>query len=351
MEISQFTKEFESHFHAFLQSKQLDYKGYTKNIIIRNYIKYLITCANGGKRLRPYVAYLTYCISGRAWKDEILPYLVSIEVIHLFLLIHDDVMDKSLTRRGKATSQVYIKDQMNKAGRHGDIYHVSNMQAILIGDLLMWSSFEPIHKANTSPAIKTTVLKKFHQLIDEVGLGQMLDIDMTTRINVTNKDIYEKIKNKTALYTFAHPMQIGAILGGEKDTIIKEIGEIGEAIGIAFQIQDDLLDVIGDPKKTQKPILNDIKEGQHTHISQYIFKNGTAEEQALLTKYWRHPIPKHKVRQIQIMLENSGATSHSRKLIKKYFTKARKLIATSNINPSAQSNLVGLINLLEERNT
>lgn len=351
MELSQFIKEFEPHFQAFLRAKQSDYKRYTKNKIIRDYVSYLLTCAQGGKRVRPYVAYLTYGNSGKAWSSEIMPYLVSIEAIHLFLLIHDDVMDKGLTRRGQATSQVYIEQQMKAAGRQGDVPHVANMQAVLIGDLLMWSSFEPLHQAKTKPAIKLPVLEKFHQLIDEVGLGQMLDVDMTTRLGVSDKEIAEKIKKKSALYTFTHPMQIGALLGGEPQSIVKQVGDIGEAIGMAFQIQDDLLDAIGDPKKTKKPVLNDIKEGQHTYLSQYILKNGTSAERKLLTTYWRRPIPKNKIAAIQAMLESSGAASHARKLAKRYFTKARKLIAASDLKPATQTNLVNLIELLEKRNT
>lgn len=238
-----FKKEFDPYLRNFLDQKIRGIKNYTKSLFIYNYLNYTKTIfLKGGKRIRPYVAYLMYeSLEGRDKKNA-LKLLISLELFHAFCLVHDDIIDKGTLRHNMQTLHIYIADKIKK--RQKDYSHIGNSQAMLVGDLLFaWS--QEIINSNTdfNQKIMKNIKHNFYEMVTEVVLGQMLDVDITTHSKLSLKTTDEKNRLKTASYTFIRPLKIGACLAGKLTKEVKQFcEEFGLALGIAFQTQDDIFD-------------------------------------------------------------------------------------------------------------
>ncbi len=205
----------------------------------------LINSCKGGKRIRGVLVKLGYEIATVRQggpRNDVVWIGAAFEILHAGLLIHDDIMDKSLTRRGQPS--LYQALSRPKDGRvAGDHYGVS--QAINIGDISLYLPIKIITESNFLGDIKIKALNHLSQIIINTGWGQVLDVELGERVKgkgESEKDIKFININKTAKYTIAGPLQIGAILGGADERVVRELGVFGENAGVAFQIQDDILD-------------------------------------------------------------------------------------------------------------
>ena len=195
-------------------------------------IKYVL--AIGGKRVRPVLMLLTYNL----YKDDperIMNQAIGLETYHNFTLLHDDLMDNADMRRGHET--VHKRWNPN--------------QAILSGDTMLLQAFERIEDCEVDKV--KDVFRTFLITTYEVGEGQQLDVEYETRDDVKEEDYIEMIRLKTSVL-IACAVKIGAILAGASKEDQENLYKFGEQIGLAFQLQDDLLDVYGDPKVFGKNI-------------------------------------------------------------------------------------------------
>lgn len=271
-----FKNKFDICLEKYLDKKVNDVSRFTKDSSILSYINYLREISlSGGKRIRPYLAYLMYktlCKEDSPdGQEKVLEFLVFLEIFHIFCLIHDDIMDKSSLRHGIPTVHAHILGMLKKEKRIGDLNHVSNSQAILLGDILLTWSQEIINSnKNFSQKIINKVNTYFYDMVDEVSVGQMIDVDIVTRKKVSKELIDEKTRLKTAGYSFIKPLLIGAALSGNIDKNIETFcREFGLRMGIAFQTQDDLLDVISSKSKLGKTIALDKSQNQHTYFTYF----------------------------------------------------------------------------------
>ena len=236
-DLATFKKEFDIHLKKFLESKISNIKHHTKNRFVIDYINHANEIAIlGGKRIRPFIAYLSYFAFGGEEK-EIIKVLVSLEIFHLFALIHDDIMDEDKIRHGISTSHLYIAQELKK--RESKNYeHYGLSQAILVGDLFFSWAWE-ILSLNS----KNDVRKLFSEMVDETAIGQMLDIESKSNKNMSSDLMYEINYLKTARYTFIYPLLIGASLSRDLKVDEKKfLKELGLNLGMAFQAQDDIFD-------------------------------------------------------------------------------------------------------------
>jgi geranylgeranyl diphosphate synthase, type I len=267
-----FKKKFDVLLEKYLDRKIQDINKLTKDPSVRNYLSYLKKISlSGGKRIRPYLAYLMYqALSGKK-DNNVLKFLIFLEIFHIFCLIHDDIMDKSNLRHGIPTVNTYVSNYLKKEKRLGDLNHVGNSQAILLGDILLTWSQEIINSNKNFPKkIIDNINTYFYKMVDEVCVGQMIDVDMATRKNVSKELIDEKTRLKTAEYSFINPLLIGATLSGNTNKNIETFcKEFGLAMGIAFQTQDDLLDVTSSDKKLGKTTSLDQSQNQHTYFTYF----------------------------------------------------------------------------------
>lgn len=223
----QINKELNAVFKDFLESTK------KTNCKLAPFARKFIEANMGGKRIRGVLCKLGYELASVKRKvqsvkfktKEIIKIASALEILHTALLIHDDIMDKSLIRRNKHSLYKTL------GGGHQAI-----SQAISIGDIGFYLPVKLITDTSFADKLKLKVLSFLSEVIINTGWGQILDVE-------GDKEDLEFIRiYKTAKYTIAGPMQIGAMLAGASDKLINDLGELGENLGIAFQIQDDILD-------------------------------------------------------------------------------------------------------------
>ncbi len=197
---------------------------------------------SGGKRIRPYIAYLMYKALGGKEIEKALELFISLELFHNFALIHDDIMDKSSVRHGVQTVHEYVKEKLQKEGRSGDLNHIGNSHAILLGDILLAWAFSVFDEVRFDEDKLKSAKTFFNKMANDVFLGQIIDVDIPSRKDIPRELTDKKDKLKTASYTFIRPLQIGAALVKIDKNIEKFCEDLGLNLGLAFQMQDDLLD-------------------------------------------------------------------------------------------------------------
>ena len=223
-------------------------------------IKYIMSL--GGKRIRP----VTVLMATELFTDEVnkaIDVALAIETFHNFTLVHDDIMDNAPLRRGKQT--VHEKWSVNIA--------------ILSGDVMMVESNKHLSKVDVK--VLKPVLDTFNFTAQGVCEGQQLDMEFETRDNVSIEEYIEMIRLKTAVL-LGGAMKLGAIVGGADEKNAELLYEFGENLGIAFQLQDDILDVYADPTKFGKQVGGDIISNKKTFLHLNAKALATEEEVSLL---------------------------------------------------------------------
>jgi len=240
-----------------------------------------------GKRIRPYLLLLMSAVSGNDWLKA-LPAAVSVEYLHNFTLIHDDIMDNSKLRHGQPS--VWSKFNIPQAINAGDgLFNMSQ-----------WALYQI--KSNYPQEITFRVLEIFNQTVAELIEGQILDIQFEEQSETTLDDYWRMITGKTGILIKACAL-IGACLGSLNDHFISLAGDFGLNLGLAFQVQDDLLGIWGDPVKTGKPIFNDLIEGKTSLPIVYALQNEANFKEAWINKN----INLENARHYTTLLEEIGA--------------------------------------------
>ncbi len=230
------------------------------------------TLEAGGKRLRPTLALIAAeCIANGGLLngdaiEKALPAALALEVFHNFTLLHDDVMDKAPVRRGRPTVHVQWNENT----------------AILSGDQMLIEAYKLLSDV---PAEKLPqVLKWFNEMATGICEGQQLDVDFEHMSQVTIADYMKMIELKTSVL-LANAMRIGGYIAGADEVQQKALYQFGLHIGLAFQIQDDLLDVYGDPKTFGKAIGGDICCNKKTFLLLTAMETADAESKAELLQW------------------------------------------------------------------
>ena len=279
---------------------------YIKPENLYNPVKYLLE--SGGKRLRPIIALNVSELLGGKISDT-LPAAAALEIFHNFTLAHDDIMDNSMLRRGKKT----INSKWD------------NNTGILSGDVMLIISYEVLNQYQDSKYIHLS--KKLTEISRLVCEGQQADMDFASKNDITENEYFEMIKNKTAVLIGCSFM-FGGIVAEANDLNTNLLYEIGLNLGIAFQLEDDLLDCFGDQEKFGKKIGGDIIEKKKTLL--YLFTNLKLESEKKLefeNIFNSNEIAEsEKINSIKLFYETSGALKYVKNKVKVYFDKAEQLI-------------------------
>ena len=252
----------------------------------------------GGKRLRPILAYLACeAVGGDGIKT--IPFSVALEFIHTFTLIHDDIMDKDEMRRGLPSVHKKFGENM----------------AILAGDTLFAKAFETVSNIKNEKIVKKLV-KNLAFMAKEICEGQALDIEFE-KIDYIEEHLWMEMIEKKTARMFEHAAMGGAIIGKGSNDEIKALQNYGLNLGMAFQIWDDCLDVIG--KDIGKPIGSDIKEGKKTLMYLHSYKiNKNA-----LKDYGKKDVDVNKIVEI---FEKNGSIDYAKNIAYNFSKKAIEAI-------------------------
>lgn len=264
-----FAKEFNILFQDFALWKKTQLSNHSKitDLLAQEIYKKLIAPA---KRARPMLTYYTSGLFNNTKNQtELIKLLFSLELFHTFALIHDDITDLAETRRGEPTIEKYIKDYYSEKITPQKASHIGLNSAMYAGDILLYQSTFLANNLDISVLIKQKIQKTFYTMQTEVFLGQCdegLDLIYEPLKNITEDRVLQVLAYKSGRYSIQKPMLLGAILAGVDDKIITLIKELGELLGIVFQVKDDLLGLFGNESVIGKSITSDIQEGKKTLI-------------------------------------------------------------------------------------
>lgn len=290
-----------------------------------------------GKRLRPYLANFMYRASGGSRGADALRLSVALELFHAFALIHDDVMDRGKTRHGLATIHLEVAQRLRAEKRVGDTARTGESQAILAGDLLLTWAHGVLDADVRIPSDHVASAREvFAAMSEEVIIGQMLDIDLSTQRATRLQKINEKMLHKTAGYSFVKPLQFGAALAGQSKRDAQWCEEFGSALGLAFQIQDDLLDLTVPSAQSHKTAFSDLSERQQTVFTQYIVDHGTPAERTELRRMFGTPLSEKDRPRIYKLFSKSGALAHGESRIRQLFSRAERSLDASHLSVSSK---------------
>ena len=267
-------------------------------------IEYVL--AAGGKRIRPSFVLMAYNLFHDD-VDRILPVATALETYHNYTLLHDDLMDKADMRRGRPT--VHKKWDDNTA--------------ILSGDTMLVLAYEHLAKCDTKyfkPA-----LDLFTETALEVSEGQQFDMEFETRNDVAEEEYIEMIRLKTSVL-LACALKMGALVAGASDADANALYAFGEKVGLAFQLQDDLLDVYGDPKVFGKAIGGDITSNKKTFMLINAFNRADTETRAELERWTTATEfdPAEKIAAVTEIYNRLGIDKLAEQRIKEYFEQSRQ---------------------------
>ena len=248
----------------------------------------------GGKRLRPLLA----CAAAAAFTTEwqrTLPVAVAVEIFHNFTLLHDDLMDRSPLRRGQET--VYR--------RWGD------NTAILSGDAMSIEAYAALSEVEDK-SLLSLLLPRFSQMALEVCVGQQYDMEFETRTTVRVEEYMEMIRLKTSVL-LGSSLELGALVGGATEEQARALYEVGIQLGLAFQIQDDLLDVYGDEKTFGKPIGGDIINAKKTLLLLYTLEQLKDKELIRLHEILSFTSDErsHYIDEVRALYDQAGTRSYA----------------------------------------
>lgn len=274
-------------------------------------VKYVLSM--GGKRIRPSLMLMAY----NMYKDDpesILSSACAIETYHNYTLLHDDLMDNADMRRGKQTVHVKWNDNT----------------AILSGDSMLVLAYR--HFLDCRSDNLKQVLDLFTETALEIGEGQQYDMDFETRTDVTEDEYIEMIRLKTSVL-LACSLKVGAILAGAPDEDADNLYKFGEQMGLAFQLQDDYLDVYGDPSVFGKAVGGDILCNKKTYMLINAFNRADASLRAELIRWVtaKDYDPKEKIAAVTAIYDNVGIRKVAEEKIGYYFAQSRKYLAKVNV--------------------
>ena len=277
--------------------------------------KYVLS--GGGKRIRPLLVMLACEAVGGTMRQAV-PAAVAIEILHNFTLVHDDIMDNALSRRGRPT--VHTRWDTNVA--------------ILVGDELVAIAYRELLKTRSSRIAR--VVDIFTEGVVDVCEGQAYDKDFETRKRVSLNEYMLMIGKKTGKMVSV-ASEMGAVIGGGSAPEVRALREYGTNVGRAFQIQDDLLDVIADEKAFGKTIGGDIVEGKKTFLLIEAYARSRGADKALLRMIIeRRGTPRKHIREVRAIYERCGVIDHAKKTIERNIIQANGQLSRLRETPARE---------------
>ncbi|MFW3170716.1 polyprenyl synthetase family protein [Geodermatophilus sp. CPCC 206100] len=303
--------------------------------------------ADGGKRLRPLFAYWGWrgvCPEGPREDDAaVLRAVAALEFVHASALVHDDVMDGALTRRGRPATHVGFATRHGDGRLAGDGETFGVGAAILVGDLaLVWSD-ELLRRSGLSPAALNRARGVWDTMRTEVTAGQYLDLLRAAGGLPGPQGALTVARYKSAGYTVQRPLQLGAAIAGAGPEAIDAYTAVGLPLGEAFQLRDDVLGVFGDPAVTGKSADDDLREGKQTLLIALTEEATDAAGRRLLAEHLGNPdAAADDLDALRALIEGTGARSRVEERIAERTHLARTAIAQAPIADDARAALDAL---------
>jgi geranylgeranyl diphosphate synthase type I len=288
----------------------------------------------GGKRLRPAFCFWGYRAAGGKDEDSAVKAASSLELLHTFAIVHDDIMDSSDERRGLPTT--YATYGVNVA--------------LLVGDLALVLADHAFMRSGFSAEAVTRAFDCYSRMRQEVIAGQYLDVVISDEPDVSVAEARRIAVLKSGRYSIEEPLLIGASLAGSPDDLMKGLANFGAPLGEAFQLRDDLLGTFGDRSSIGKPVDSDIREGKkHVLYAKTIELLGN--DAADFVNRWGGgaALSDVDVEQLRATVDRSGARAATEKLLEELRTEAMDALVDLEIDEESRTALAELARRATER--
>lgn len=286
---------------------------------------------HGGKRLRPHMVIKSCQILGGNTTNA-MPAASAVEMIHNFTLVHDDIMDNDEMRHGVPT--VHKKFGMPIA--------------ILAGDVLFSKAYQTISDSKLSNAATIQLVSRLAKACVDVCEGQLLDVKMAEEKRIPSQKEYITMIGKKTAALFDVSCSMGAICATSNQKDISNLSNFGRNLGIAFQITDDLIGVMGDPKITKKPVGNDLREGKKSLPILMAIKSVKGKDKKIILKSFGNPkSTKNDLKNAVGVIRSLGIEESVRKQALEYAEKAKESL--SKYSGSAKTELIDLLDFVVKR--
>lgn len=330
MDIKSFKQVFDKELKKYVAAKIKQTQKITSSSRMQQIVAYVDDFAfSGGKRVRPYLVYLGYKACGGMADKEVMRFCQVHELLHEMALIHDDIIDKGELRHGVHTYHRFVTWLLSSTNKE----HIGISQAILMGDLVFAWMYDVLYSQYEIPSEQLrNAQQNVQETIEEVVCGQIIDVDIMVGDNVDQELLEKKNHYKTWKYTFVRPLLTGALLAWADKTTCKKLEQLGEALGKAYQIRDDLLDVIveeGDETAhyDNKTKFSDIQDGQQTSLTQYIYDNGKYAHRLAISSAMGKRLSKTQIDELRQVFTDSGAVAYGKQCIEDFLQEAEKLLS------------------------
>jgi geranylgeranyl diphosphate synthase type I len=281
-----------------------------------------------GKRVRPILFVIGYLGFAKKTAPGLYRGAISFELLHDFFLVHDDIIDKSDTRRGRPSMHAMLNKYLS--GYHHIKFNGEDL-TIVTGDIMYAMSLNSFLSIKEKTERKERALKKFIAMAVCTASGEFMELlyGLKNIDKIKKTDIYKIYDFKTANYTFASPLTIGATLAGAKQIQIDRLFEYGKYLGRAFQIKDDILGIFGEENKIGKSNLTDLKEAKKTILIWYAYQNSNQINKSSIKRILSKPkVNKTDLRKMRRLIVASGALDYAKKEISLFIKKAQSLNAS-----------------------
>lgn len=305
----------------------------------------------GGKRLRPYLAYLAYRGLGGNQDRDIIRLSMSQEFYHCAWLIHDDLIDRDLRRHGgpnvAGTYRAKFAADATPGGRH-----LADGLALLAGDVAITVATNLILGSDFSDERRVLAASIQQQQNLRILSGETMDVLMPVQPHgeVTTGRLLQVARLKTAAYSFVAPLQIGAVMAGSPAGALDPVSQFAEPLGVAFQLADDLLGMFGNEQELGKSVLSDLREGKRTVLVATTLALADAHERRRFESLLGNPKAGYRhLAEARNILESCGAKATTQQLARDHVQQALVALPSAGFTPKVNEVLTGLAQFTIQR--
>lgn len=344
-----FKKEFDQQLLVFLEEKKAEAKAINPEaaILVEEIIRF---SQNGGKRVRSAFVYSGYTACGGRAYDSILYATMAVELLHVFALMHDDIIDNSDLRRNQLTTHKQFEKFHQEKKLLGNAKEFGLSSAILAGDLALAFAEEILTSAPFPQERLRRARYYFDQMKTQVLYGEFLDVLGGYKKTLTEDEVLQILDYKTAKYTVERPLHIGAMLAGADYKILETFTAYAIPFGQAFQMQDDIVGTFGQEENIGKPNDSDIKEGKKTLLLAKATEKASKNDREVLSKVvGNKAASEDQIESVRKIIKKTGAYDYCIRLSLRLLQQARNAISDKDISREGYSYLASAVDYLEKR--
>lgn len=334
MMINHIKKQIDRYLLLFLEDRKRIYPFNSVHPILFDSIKDF--CARPGKRIRPLLMALSYQGYTRQKNFSRPKFFTScgcLELLHNFMLIHDDIIDNADLRRGKPT----LHKILAKAAQRKKNQKLGNDLAIVAGDIVYALAIDAFLCVDEDPHRKEKALRYFIQTAALTAMGEFIDIlhGFKSLKEISEKDVFLNYSLKTARYTFECPLMIGAILADAPKADIPKLSRLGLLVGQAFQIQDDIIGIFSTAQKIGKSVLSDLEEDKKTILTCHAYQVLKGKQRQEFLKIIKKTKKTYNdLKTVRLILSRNGSLSYSLSRMQEILKESIGLLNDLSIKPS-----------------